>query len=54
MTTITYTTAAGDPALDAAFEQALEQARRRAPPLGQLIAGEERRQGPVLRARRPV
>jgi hypothetical protein len=27
MSTITYTTAAGDPALDAAFEKALEQAR---------------------------
>jgi 1-pyrroline-5-carboxylate dehydrogenase len=48
MSTITYTTAAGDPALDKAFEGALEQAREGRPTLGQLIAGEERRSGPVF------
>jgi 1-pyrroline-5-carboxylate dehydrogenase len=48
MSTITYTTAAGDPALDQAFERALEQARAKRPTLGQLIAGEERRSGPVF------
>jgi hypothetical protein len=48
MSTITYTTAAGDPALDKAFERALEDARAARPTLGQLIAGEERRGGPVF------
>jgi 1-pyrroline-5-carboxylate dehydrogenase len=49
MSTITYTTAAGDPALDAEFERALQRARDgRDAPLGQVIAGEERRTGPVF------
>jgi hypothetical protein len=48
MSTITYTTAAGDPALDKAFERSLEDARAARPTLGQLIAGEERRGGPVF------
>jgi 1-pyrroline-5-carboxylate dehydrogenase len=48
MTTLTYTTAAGDPALDRGFEEALQAARAGGPTLGHLIAGEERRSGAVF------
>jgi 1-pyrroline-5-carboxylate dehydrogenase len=48
MTTLTYTTAADDPALDADFEAALRDARHPGLPLGHLIAGEQRRSGAVF------
>ena len=46
MTALNYTSTAGDPALDAAFERALATARRGRPePLAHLIGGEWRADG---------
>ena len=53
MTAITYTTVAGDPALDEAFEQALASAREGAAPLPHLIHGEPRAEGDLFERRDP-
>jgi 1-pyrroline-5-carboxylate dehydrogenase len=53
MTAITYTTGAGDPALDEAFERALAAARAGAEPLPHLIAGEHRADGELFERRDP-
>jgi 1-pyrroline-5-carboxylate dehydrogenase len=49
MTTLNYISTGADPALDAAFEQALATARAgRETPLGHLIGGEARSDGPLF------
>jgi 1-pyrroline-5-carboxylate dehydrogenase len=54
MSAITYTTVAGDPALDEAFERALATAREGGEPLPHLIAGERRAEGEVFERRDPA
>ena len=49
MTTLNYTSTAGDPALDAAYEEALATARKGRPdPLCQLVNGEWRPEGDLF------
>ena len=53
MSSITYTTTASDPELDAAYEQSLATAREGCPPLPHLIDGEPSPEGAAFERRDP-